>query len=355
MYTVNGTGSGFGSVVDISDPINPLVVGSFPSSHNITISDDGIMYLSAPGIRILDLNANPNNPTLLWTGGVEGHDITVVGDRMYDFHGGINSLNRITNIYDISNRANPQLLGAIVDQTISYHHQGWPTADGNYLLITDELGTHPQPDFTVWDIRDLSNPEKVGEYADPNATIHNLIVIGDLAYTSYYAAGFRIFDISDPTNPTLIDEFDTSPTSSAETFNFGAWGVYPFLPSGNILVSDLQTGLSIFAVDDISTSVSGGLSDLPGDFVLHSNYPNPFNPETTISFELPKRERVAISIYNQLGQKIRTLLDSERNSGRHQIKWNGKNDKGLEVSSGIYFYKIKTGDYQQASRMLLLR
>ncbi|RKY83814.1 hypothetical protein DRQ09_09485, partial [candidate division KSB1 bacterium] len=81
---------------------------------------------------------------------------------------------------------------------------------------------------------------------------------------------------------------------------------------------------------------------IPEKFDLFQNYPNPFNSETVIKFQLPEPGRVSLIIYNLLGQKIRTLVDSYKNSGYYSIKWDGKNDTGERVSSGIYFYKIQT-------------
>jgi len=241
LYTVNGGGSGNGGIVDISDPSQPNVVGSFPSAHNIFIAD-GYMYLEGPGLRILNLNASPTSPQEVFNGGNknDGHDATVIDNLLYDFHGSSS-----TNIYDVTDPRNPVPLTSIVAPTISYHHSGWPLKNGDYLIICDELAGVDKADFTVWDIRDLNNPEQVGQYNDPNATIHNLMVIGDFAYTSYYAAGFRVFDVSDPSNPILVDEHDTSP--SANVGLSGAFGVYPFAPSGNIYITDQSTGLYVFA------------------------------------------------------------------------------------------------------------
>ncbi|MCZ6776090.1 MAG: choice-of-anchor B family protein, partial [Ignavibacteria bacterium] len=185
---------------------------------------------------------DPTNPMLLWDDGTGGgHDAAVIGNRLVDFHGGSG-----TNIYDVSfsNPFSVQLLGSINDPAISYHHSGWTTENGRYLFICDELATHPTADITVWDINDPGNPQKVDELADPTATVHNLYVLGDFAYASYYSAGFRVFDVSIPNAVVMVGEYDTSP-SSGEGFQ-GAWGVYPFAPSGNVYVSDRQNGLFVF-------------------------------------------------------------------------------------------------------------
>jgi len=86
-----------------------------------------------------------------------------------------------------------------------------------------------------------------------------------------------------------------------------------------------------------------------------NNYPNPFNPTTTISFSLKEREMVTVSIYNIQGQKVRSLESSEMESGHHSLTWNGADDKGSVVSSGIYFYKLDTDSYSATKKMVMMK
>lgn len=351
MYTVSGLDGNVGGIVDLSDPSNPILVGNIPSSHNITISDEGYVYSSFSGIRIFDLNEDPANPILRWTGGEEGSDITLIGNRMYDFHGGMflpEAL--VTNIYDITDPISPLLIASIRDPKIVNHHSGSPTGDGNYLIITDDIGRDLTADFTVWDISDLNNISKVGEYADSNATINNAYLIGDIMFASYFSAGFRVFDISDPTDPVLMDEFDTSPSLDSEGNVSGGYGVYPFLPSGNILFTDTGTGLYIFSVGNLISIDSKYTNNLINGYELYTNYPNPFNPETTIEFSLPAHEQVSLVIYNMLGEKVEVLLNSGYPAGHHKVRWNAEN-----IPSGLYFYRLIAGDFVRTKKMLLLK
>ncbi len=348
VYTVTGGSNGIGSIVDISDPANPQTVGDFPSTHNIFISDNGYLILEGNNaFDIFDLNSDPTVPQLVWRGTPGGHDAAVIDNRLYDFHGTSG-----TRIFDFSDPANPNLLGAIADPTINFHHSGWITENGQFLFICDELANHPTPDITVWDISDPANPQRVGEFADPTAIVHNLYVIDDYAYVSYYTAGFRIFDISDPANISIAAEFDTSP-QSGEIFA-GAFGVYPFLPSGTILVSDWQGGLFTFSFSELKpTGLSG--NHPPEAFVLAQNFPNPFNPSTTIRFEIPQKSDVKLQIYNSLGEKIRTLINGSVIAGSRSVTWNGTDEQGRPVSSGMYFYQLITDNFSQAKRMILLQ
>lgn len=94
---------------------------------------------------------------------------------------------------------------------------------------------------------------------------------------------------------------------------------------------------------------------LPSAFALHQNYPNPFNPNTSIRYELPADRKVELTIYNLLGQKVRTLVRGPQPAGEHTVEWNGKNDIGNSVASGVYIYRIETGEFVQARKMVLLR
>jgi len=85
------------------------------------------------------------------------------------------------------------------------------------------------------------------------------------------------------------------------------------------------------------------------------NFPNPFNPETTIRFALANGSSVEIIIYNVRGQLVRTLVNGYMNSGVHNIVWNGRDDNGNPVGSGVYFYHMRAGDYQSVRRMMLMK
>lgn len=102
-------------------------------------------------------------------------------------------------------------------------------------------------------------------------------------------------------------------------------------------------------------SQEAGRKELPLSTVLLANYPNPFNPETTIKYQIPKSTHVTLKIYNLLGQEIRTLVDEVREVGSYAIRWDGKNDSGQVVASGIYLYQIQAGDFVQVKKMAFLK
>jgi len=89
------------------------------------------------------------------------------------------------------------------------------------------------------------------------------------------------------------------------------------------------------------------------DFELKQNYPNPFNPTTTIEYNLPTSSGVKISIYNVLGKEIRTLVDDNKSAGNHRVIWDGTDNSGRSVSSGIYFYQMISKNFSQVKRLAL--
>ena len=96
-------------------------------------------------------------------------------------------------------------------------------------------------------------------------------------------------------------------------------------------------------------------SQRPTRFALRQNYPNPFNPSTVIQYALPKSSFVKVEIYNILGQRVRSLVEEEEQPGYKMIQWDGRDDSGVEVSSGVYFYKIEAGEFVECRKMTLLK
>lgn len=97
------------------------------------------------------------------------------------------------------------------------------------------------------------------------------------------------------------------------------------------------------------------ITAIPKTYQLFQNYPNPFNPETMIKYDLPNSGHVTIMVYNVLGQKVKTLVDEHRDTGHHSVNWDGKDEQGEEVASGIYFYKIKIPGFEKTKKMVLLK
>jgi hypothetical protein len=94
---------------------------------------------------------------------------------------------------------------------------------------------------------------------------------------------------------------------------------------------------------------------LPKSFALSQNYPNPSNPATTIHFDLPLRSTISLVVYDMLGRRIVTLASDSRDAGRYSIEWDGRNQNGYSVSSGVYFYRLQAQDFVQVRKLIILR
>jgi hypothetical protein len=143
-------------------------------------------------------------------------------------------------------------------------------------------------------------------------------------------------------------------------FSFGigrnAWPTIRSLgmsPGGYLLVGTADQGMyrssTVTAVKDTPGQI------VPRTFSLEQNYPNPFNPSTQIRFSLPVDVNVKMSIYNLLGQRVATVLESALNAGIHEVGWDGQTDSGDRATTGVYFYRMEAGSFVQTKKMLLIR
>jgi hypothetical protein len=97
------------------------------------------------------------------------------------------------------------------------------------------------------------------------------------------------------------------------------------------------------------------MADAPALNLLRGNFPNPFNPTTTISYNLPASGKVKLGVYNLRGQLVRTLVNEAKSAGDHKVVWDGKDERGNTMSSGIYFYRLDTGKHSETRKMMLMK
>lgn len=105
----------------------------------------------------------------------------------------------------------------------------------------------------------------------------------------------------------------------------------------------------------VTTTSDNGKEVIPEDYILEQNFPNPFNPETNIKFSLKNPSKVKLKIFNLKGQLVKTLISEFYPAGNHHVKWDGKNQLGKKVSSGVYIYRIKVGSFIETKKMVLIR
>tara|TARA_B100000700_G_C14965304_1_gene818550 strand:- start:868 stop:1596 length:729 start_codon:yes stop_codon:yes gene_type:complete len=121
--------------------------------------------------------------------------------------------------------------------------------------------------------------------------------------------------------------------------------------------TDSSYDLKLIAGDQIYVDLMSKeiLSNIPEDFVLEQNYPNPFNPITNMNYALPQRSQIIISVYNVLGQEVKNLINEVKDYGYHSISWNGTDENGKEMASGVYFVRMISKGFIQSNKMLLLK
>ena len=151
-----------------------------------------------------------------------------------------------------------------------------------------------------------------------------------------YRDGTEIAEILNPTITTYSD-----PIPGAGTFEYGVTALYDEGESEPVTVNVVITNTGNILV--------------PLETKLNGNYPNPFNPSTTISFQLAEKNLIELVIYNMKGQKVKELMNSNLDAGYYKVVWNGKDDQNRSVSSGIYFYKMISGKYVSTGKCILLK
>jgi hypothetical protein len=128
----------------------------------------------------------------------------------------------------------------------------------------------------------------------------------------------------------------------------------------SLRIINKEANATIFGNANLNDGYSAALNsvtvrEIPTEFALSQNYPNPFNPTTSIKFAIPENANVQLNIYNMLGQKVRTIMDGMQDAGYYTVNWDGNNDLGSKVSSGIYIYRISAGKYNATMKMNLLK
>ena len=158
-------------------------------------------------------------------------------------------------------------------------------------------------------------------------------------------------------SPTLVPTDSTElDISLADTNTIGYYTL-------TITATEMDRGKALEHSKNVTLEVTddSGVDDWtdntnrPERCVLFQNHPNPFNPETKISYFLPKPSYVKLTVYNVLGQRVRTLFDGHQDSGTHTVLWDGKREDGTSLSSGIYFYRMQADDFRETKKMSLMK
>jgi choice-of-anchor B domain-containing protein len=321
--SANGGGPIF---IDISDPTSPITLGDYTVSGYT--HDAQVVTYNGP-----DSNPDPNTTSIP----------TYVGREILVASNGSFSSNDKLVFLDVTDKNNITKISEVTYSQPGYAHQGWFTDDHRYFIMgdeTDEQAFGMNTRTLIFDVQDLDNPVLSSTYFGPTLAIdHNGYVKGNTFYMANYRAGLRVLDISNiaaPTNSmTEIGYFDTHPESNNTGFD-GAWSVYPYFNSGNIIISDIDRGL--FIVRKSGTLDAPNLNKEKNAFKLA---PNPTETNPTVSAAGVNIIN-SIEIYNILGKKV----FEKRNINLQKFVLPIKN-----YQKGVYLVKINS----EITKKLLLK
>lgn len=330
LYAFSVTGPRFGymamAIFDISDPINPQFLAAHRYFGTFTVNTfhdgfvrDNIAYLN---------------------GGTYGFVIA-----------------------DFTNPKQPNVLSVMTDYPHKgYNHSGWLTEDCQYYVMADETwGT----DLKMVDVRDFNDIQVVATFdagsINQHSIPHNQMIACNYLYVSYYYDGLQVYDISNPLQPKRVLSYKTSKKQYRRSYE-GAWGVYPFLPSGNILVSDMQEGLFVFEglgdgcvsnythefCFDLSTSVE----TLQPEAVGLTVYPQPVQEELNVNISLRKGQtEVNATLFDLNGRAVQRLYQGNLQPGKNQLSLR----LPATIPNGMYLLKVENAEWAVAQKVVVAK
>jgi len=314
------------NILDISFPTSPEHLSDYQANAKpVAIEIIGnYIYLNGNDgqIEIVDV-ANPENP-------IFHTQIDFIRNaqniHLQDNYAFIACGNDGMKILDISDPSNPLLAGDFNRSYMNINAIGVKNTIA-YLANGDES-------VIIVNIADLQNiiPVNELEFGYP---VTRLAVIDDYLFCKAGYDGLYLYSLQDPLTPILLELYQT-PYNAGEILE----------KDGYFILNDYK---SIIILQPTLTGIEH-IAEIPMQFSLSPNYPNPFNASTTIKYSLPQPADVQITIYNILGQQIASLVNSPLPAGNHSITWSAG-----DLPSGMYFYKITAGEYEKSAKMILLK
>lgn len=266
-YITNEGGGGM-KIIDLSNLPGPITAGDvsqftgntypFTTAHNLYIDEQGKGYIvgannGVGGAIIVDLTSNPLAPVELGRyNDYYIHDAFVRGDTLWG--GAIND-----GFFVAVNVSNPASCVTMASHLTpnTFSHNCWLSDDGNTVYTTDEVSGAYVAAYDVSNLSNITLLDQVQSSPGNGVIPHNVFVKGNYLFTSYYRDGVVVHDATNPSNIVEVGNYDTSPSFSGDGFN-GCWGVYPYLPSGNIIASDIENGLYVLGFNATPAAILEG-------------------------------------------------------------------------------------------------
>jgi hypothetical protein len=365
--------------LDISNPSSPHHIGGTDpykdflgvDATNVCAIDDRV-YVNDnfSGLQIFDVS-NPAAPIQISTlGNVDSSSyISANGNYLYLVEKNIG-----LKTFDISSGPGTHVgtLSEIKRCNEMIMHDNLAYAAGSYFGLY------------VIDVSEPSTPALIN--VDSSFKAIDLAIKNNLLYVAASNNGFIILSLTNPSQPTLIGQYKTGYgmdfVALCDEFLFASPGWNKILiyeisnPASPQLIDSLETGalikdlavvdnhlyvtgtngiLSFFI--DLQTGIEDNLESQPEIYTaaLSHNYPNPFNPSTTIEYSLLRQSNIELTIFDLLGRKVKTLIKSNKPAGSYSVTWDGRDESGQPVATGVYLYRLTAGDFTQTKKMLVLK
>ena len=331
-------------IIDVSDPGQPLDIGNHAttSSSNDAVVLNGYLMVSmgTPSLQVYDLES-PEIPELVSSLPLSGHtgNLFHAGDRVYVSQGAGGF-----SIVDVSDPLNPILEGTTPPTTLSEDVLG---VRGDFVYANRGIGLG----LFVLDVSDPGDIREITFVQDDEGTMYgpqSLVFQDDLGYLGTHFGVF-LLDFSEPSNPEIIRKV---PLPYVQTLGLNDGSLVALTLDFTINLGNLYSlPTHCFRTSLVESPPSAGFS-----FDLGQNHPNPFNPRTTITFELAVPGQVDLAIFDLRGRLTRTLLaDEVRPEGAHAVSWDGRDVQGAPAPAGVYFYRLEAGGQIQTKKMVLLK
>ena len=327
-------------ILDISDPNHIAEISFLQGGEKFgTFFQDSTLYVAdGGGLSVFDAS-KPDTLTADWffnsNNFGDGIDTFVFENRIYL------PVNR-TGLF-IINKETHELMGTVSSPSPSI---GVAANQDAAFFTDDALG------LVAVNVANAQNPVPVDTLAGNGNFGGDIVLQGSRAFFCNGQNGLRVIEISDATH---LDETTAFVTGNIFATRVALQDSVIYLASGEDADVNFFNGVFLLK-NDILTAVRGEDVLPPEEFVLRQNYPNPFNPSTTINFRLRKRSKMALRIYDVTGQEVRKLADRFFSAGVHAVVWDGKDNLGRSVASGVYFYKLSDHENNvQSKRMLFLK
>lgn len=225
------------------------------------------------------------------------------------------------------------------------------------LYIYDLQGTGV-PEYAIPEMRVSSRFQLTEEYYIPLLDLNNDgikdLILDDTGKVQVYDVAHQanIFEISEPTATYMecVALRDLDNDNLIEMMVMVEFGYDTVTYQGIYKTRIYSTPVALSVADN-----DGSENHIPANYRLEQNYPNPFNPTTIIGYQVQRAGHVTLSIYNVLGQLVNSLVDDMRSAGEYSVQWDGQDESGRSVASGVYFYQLKVDDFLSSKKMVILK